>query len=552
MNKISPQPVALEIKKSMLDSLIRVVLVIGLPALIFNIINSRNTGNFPYMSLIGIALLMIFAIFRKTPFLLKAWVMITIGYLIGTRGLLNEGLLSDGLLYYIFISILASMLINIRSGITITVITLMTTGLITFSISKNWITYDLDIITYFHSPSTWLAFVFTTALFTSMAVFIYGHLEKYLVQYINELTLKTDTLNRSNLLLENEISERHLAVKQLEQSEIKFRNVFNSIGEGIVLLKKDRMIMDINEGFLKMTGLNRESILNNHFETLFTDPEKLKGMLKPAQSIPSIFKRNEHQLKTKRKHQYTPVEVTWLPFHHNPEIIHIALIKDITEKKENEIKIMNAIISSEESERFRIAQDLHDGIGPYLSAAKLYINSLGLADTDNKSVHIKKELAELMNLSINTIREISGNLGSQVLRSLGLNAALQSFIEKVRTQDPVNFKVTIPDKYPFLENVEIALYRILVELINNSLKYGAPKNITLKLAEKHDHVSINYREDGVGFDLMNVLDKHTGMGLYNIHSRISSLGGTIDYFSSPGNGVTVTMTFKRSEACKSI
>jgi len=94
------------------------------------------------------------------------------------------------------------------------------------------------------------------------------------------------------------------------------------------------------------------------------------------------------------------------------------------------------------------------------------------------------------------------------------------------------------------------LYRILVELINNSLKYGSPKKISIKLVDTHSTVSVNYYEDGSDLTYRMHLTRKKGMGLYNIHSRITPLGGTIDYYSHPGKGVTVKMSFNRSIACK--
>ncbi len=143
-----------------------------------------------------------------------------------------------------------------------------------------------------------------------------------------------------------------------------------------------------------------------------------------------------------------PVEINLLPFQLDPEIMYVALLKNITDAKENEIKIMNAVISSEEEERLRIARDLHDSVGPYLSAARLYIQSMEFSE-DQRSVQIKKELTELMNLSISSIREISGNLGSHVLRSLGLRAALKSYIEKINPEGTIHFELTIPDHLSF-------------------------------------------------------------------------------------------------------
>ncbi len=548
----TPPPAKLsEIKNSMLDTLIIIILVLGIPNLAIVIFNTHLEGRFPYISVIAIVLLMLSSIFRKKiHFLVKAWILISFGFLIGTKGLTQEGLLSDGLLYYIIIVILSSMLINIRTGIIIMVITVLTSGIIALSISQHWLTYNFDIVAYFHSPITWLAFIFMAAFFSSLAVYIYGRLEKYLVHYVNELTIKTDNLNKSNIRLAREIEDRELTEYQLVQSEIKFRNVFNIISDGIILLDQKYTIIDVNEGMLKMTGFSKDSLINSPFETLFSDTRKLQEILDKKQMQSSLFNNNEHQVKTSDKNVTIPIEINLLLFQTNPDIMYIAHLKNTSDAKLNEIRIMNAVISSEEEERLRIARDLHDSVGPYLSAARLYIQSMEFSDADSKSAQIKKELSELMNLSISTIREISGNLGSHILRSLGLKAALNSYIEKINPDGTIKFVMTIPDNYPFVENVEMALYRVLAELIINSVKYGSPSNISIMLSESAKKVTLKYREDGIGFNLQEALEKQKGMGLYNIHSRIQSLGGIVDFHSRPGKGVSVGMTFEKVTAVK--
>jgi PAS domain S-box-containing protein len=552
MTKNSPAKLS-EIKNSMLDTLIIIILIIGVPNLAIVIFNTHLEGRFPYVSATGLFIMILSVIFRnRIHFLVKAWILISFGYFIGTMGLTHEGLLSDGLLYYITIVILSSMLINIRTGIIIMIITILTSGLIAWSISMDWLNYKIDIVAYFHSPSTWVAFIFVAAFFTSLAVYIYGRLEKYLVHYVNELTLKTETLNKSNIQLAKEIEDRELTEHQLIQSEIKFRNVFNLISDGIILLNHNYIMIDINDGMVKMTGFSKESLFNRPFDSLFSDAIKLQEVVnrKPSQS--SIFNNNEHQVRTSEKNVTIPVEINLLPFQIDPEIMYIAHLKNITEARVNENKIMNAVISSEEEERLRIARDLHDSVGPYLSAARLYIQSMEFSNMDPKSVQIKKELSELMNLSISSIREISGNLGSHVLRSLGLRAALQSYFEKINPDGAIQFEMNIPDHYPFLENVEMALYRVLTELIINSVKYGSADNISIALSDSSRKVTLRYKENGVGFNLQEALGKQKGMGLYNIHSRIQALGGNVDFYSRPGKGVSVNITFERAVACKNI
>ncbi len=141
------------------------------------------------------------------------------------------------------------------------------------------INYKIDIVSYFHSPSTWIAFIFMASFFSSLAVYIYGRLEKYLVQYVNELTLKTETLNKSNSQLAREIEDREHTEHQLTLSEIKFRNVFNIISDGIILLNQNYTIIDSNDGMVKMTGLSKEKLNNRPFDSLFSDTKKLRHIL---------------------------------------------------------------------------------------------------------------------------------------------------------------------------------------------------------------------------------------------------------------------------------
>jgi signal transduction histidine kinase len=211
---------------------------------------------------------------------------------------------------------------------------------------------------------------------------------------------------------------------------------------------------------------------------------------------------------------------------------------------------MQAAINGEEEERKRIAQDLHDSIGPYLSTAKLYINSGALSVKDSRGAEIKKELGDILNLAISSVREISGNLGSYVLRSAGLYTALQNFTEKISSNCKIRFDLQIPKDCPFTEKVETGLFRILVELINNSVKYSSATEIAIKHSEISNTVCIGYFENGVGFDVAEALNHRTGMGLYNIHSRVDSLGGLMEYYSSPGKGVSVKITFIRKHIYK--
>jgi|GEM_PF-3310992 PAS domain S-box-containing protein len=551
MEKIHARLVYDEIKNPILDSVNLVTLVLGTPALIITYINNLSIGHIPYISAFGLLVIAVLVIFRKTiNYQIKGWSLIVLGYMIGTTALWNEGIMSDGLLYYIFIGIIATLLINIRSGLIIMVISILSFSAIAVAVSKGWHVFDFDIQKYFYSSETWLAYILTAMLFLSVALYIYGRLESYLVRNISELTAQSKKLAHSKTRLEQEVIERKLTEEQLKQSENKFKKVFNSIGDGILLLRPDHTVHNVNESFLRMTGLPVNSVINKPLESFFNDPYRINLLLKPDKVASSLFNLSEHWLKIHGGNETIPVEIRILPIKREEEISKIAIIKDISSSKETEIKIMHAVINSEEEERKRIAQDLHDSIGPYLSAAKLYVNSSALKGNDIRGGEIRKELSDLLHLAINSVREISGNLGSHVLRSAGLHASLHKFIEQINVTCSIAFNLQIPVTSPFVQNVEITLYRILVELINNSVKYSSASEIMIKQSETDRTVLIEYIENGVGFDVAEALDRHKGMGLYNIHNRISSLGGLVEYNSSPGNGVSVRITFNKDQTFK--
>lgn len=551
MTTFQTRKIQYNIKNSMLDLLNIVLLVLGLPALIITYFNAISIGHFPVFSTAGIIIIFIFIIFRKRiSYHVKGWGLALIGYLIGTFGLWNEGIMSDGLLYYVFIAIVGSMLINRLSGFIISFLSIATFAFIALAVTQGWHTYDFDVITYFYSPKNWLAFVLSTALFIGIALYIYGRLESYLVQYINKITVQSRKLARSKTRLEKEILEKKLTENQLKQSEHKFKKVFNNIGDGILLLRPDNTVLTVNDSFLELTGSTLDSVINKPLESFFNDPYRINLMMNPGTVVTSLFNLHEHWLKKSASHGIIPVEVRIVPVKMEKEIDSIIVIKDITRIKETEFKTMHAVINSEEEERKRIAQDLHDSIGPYLSAAKLYVNSDTLSENTSRGTEIRKELSDLLSLAINTIREISSNLGSHVLRSAGLHAALQSFIEKIKISSTIKFDLQLPVTSPFIEKVEISLFRIMVELINNSVKYSSATEIIIKQSEIDPAVIMEYLENGVGFVVTEVLDQHKGMGLYNILSRVNSLGGLVEYSSSPGNGVQVRITFNQEQTYK--
>jgi len=219
----------------------------------------------------------------------------------------------------------------------------------------------------------------------------------------------------------------------------------------------------------------------------------------------------------------------------------IAVLEDITEKKEAERRILSSIIEAEERERNRFSRDLHDGLGPLLSTVKLYFQWLSeVTDSEKKNTIIEKGEKNL-NEAIESIREISNNLSPRTLNSFGAVVALKQFIDNINQTQKLNINFTSNTDKRFERNVEIILYRVSTELINNTLKYAnaTKSEVSIYYNDKNEQISLVYKDNGKGFNLNEVKSSGRGLGLINIEQRVNTLKGKINIESSIGKGLIV-------------
>ena len=196
-------------------------------------------------------------------------------------------------------------------------------------------------------------------------------------------------------------------------------------------------------------------------------------------------------------------------------------------------------IETQEKERHRIAEDLHDDVG-----SQLNLISLGLHRINKIESTLDKEETEAILLItegvIDRVRSLSHDLLPPILEKFGLVAALEEveFNYNKTNSIELNFKTNIENEEPIFDvNDRLYLYRICQELIQNSLKHGKAKLIRISLLNKEGNVHISITDDGVGFDIDD-LQSGKGMGLMNIENRVEILGGTMTISSKLHEGST--------------
>jgi len=231
-----------------------------------------------------------------------------------------------------------------------------------------------------------------------------------------------------------------------------------------------------------------------------------------------------------------------------PEIFNY-IKKEEHIRKIAEKKILSAILRTEEKERKRFANDLHDGLGPLLSTVKMSLSVLVKNEKNNSRLEIIKNTEMLIEEAILSIKEISANISPHILNNFGLASAIKSFIEKIEKSKIVKIDFRTNMYSVRLENeIEVVLYRSICELINNSVKHANASLITININIKDDIIDILYDDDGFGCNIERITQGQTnGMGLQNMESRIASINGYLDMKSDKMKGFHAYIQIKTNE-----
>ncbi len=209
------------------------------------------------------------------------------------------------------------------------------------------------------------------------------------------------------------------------------------------------------------------------------------------------------------------------------------------EKLEREKKLLAAksIVEGQEEERKRIARELHDGLGVLLSTAKMQFKTIEDKSPENREMINKAAL--LLERASSDVRRISHNMMPGILTKLGLDEALEDLFESINDTPDINAVLNIENEEEkrLPENSEIMIYRVLQEMVNNTLKYAEASKVTLEVNYNEDNLSLQYTDNGKGFDVEEKL-KLKSIGLTSIQSRIDFLGGKLNINSKSGRGTS--------------
>jgi signal transduction histidine kinase len=214
---------------------------------------------------------------------------------------------------------------------------------------------------------------------------------------------------------------------------------------------------------------------------------------------------------------------------------HRRYVKLQKDRMLNEIAVL-------ENERKRMAYDLHDGLGPMLSSVKLNINSIETNSDEDKNI-IQKASTHI-DEAIKNMRAISYNLLPVTLERKGLFEALREFIDHSSAKSKLPIQLFIKHHVEIPKEKEIHIFRILQEIIHNSIKHAQAKNLYIGFGYEDERLVIFAKDDGIGFDVAKIKETSGGLGLKSIESRADILNCLMLIESSPGKGTAWFFKFR--------
>jgi PAS domain S-box-containing protein len=339
-------------------------------------------------------------------------------------------------------------------------------------------------------------------------------------------------------------ARRRRTAAELKRSEEKFSKSFRHSPLAISIVDvSDGRYVDVNESWEERTGWNHAEVIGRTpLEVgLWSDPEQRSKFLKQVLAEGTV--RNI-EVPYRRKDGEVRISLG------SAELIEVSgqkcilsVIADITERKAAEealASLSGRLIEAQESERTRIARELHDDISQRLALVSMTLNLLKKqvsASEAKANAYIDDASTRVLDLA-EDIQALSHRLHSSKLEYLGLAAAAESFCAEISERQNVDIEFQCDGVSESLsDEVSLCLFRVLQEAVHNAVKHSGVKSLEVLLTQVSNEIQLRVRDSGVGFN-MATANGH-GLGLTSMNERLKLVRGRISIDSRPQQGTTV-------------
>jgi len=342
--------------------------------------------------------------------------------------------------------------------------------------------------------------------------------------------------------------------KQIAQNRLQAEAI-SHLGEGVVLTVgsewPESKIVFVNQAMRRITGYTAEELVGQP-RRLLLGSETNRDVLKRICQKLSAGESCQTELVNYRK-DGTAYEaelfIVPLPNSTGRSMTYVSIHRDVTERKRagrqleqykrNLQRMSSELMLAEELERQRLAQDLHDSLGPTLFNARRKL--------DQMPPHIPgvKDLAKTLDDVRRIVQTLTFELSPPVLKQLGVKAAIRWLARDIKSRYNLTVQVTDDDRpVPLNPRVMVVLFRSVRELVINIVKHAEAKLAIVSLTTSGGGFRVTIEDDGKGFDLAEQSDhvEKGHFGLFSVRERLEYLGGTLHIRSTPGKGTRVSVT----------
>lgn len=341
----------------------------------------------------------------------------------------------------------------------------------------------------------------------------------------------------------SDITADVVAKKELKASEEQYRLLFKQNPIPMFIYDPDTLkFTTVNEAALDKYGYEEHEMIGLSIKEIRpkSEIEHLKTVINEhSDDDRSTFHETIHKTKDGEK---LIVEISSSVIFYKGKKQRLVIANDITEQRKAEERAISAILEGEERERQRIAKELHDGLGQYLSASNMNLKSAyeDLEDIPAPLDSTFQTGLSFLKHAISEIRNISQNLMPKAIQDYGLELAAESLTNHLRhTQNiDVYFYSNLND-LELPEKVQINLYRILQEALNNAIKHGKPKKIEVQLTYSEGEIFLTIEDNGKGFDTPGT--NGDSIGIRSMKTRVGAMSANLDIVSKKGRGTIISV-----------
>jgi PAS domain S-box-containing protein len=334
-----------------------------------------------------------------------------------------------------------------------------------------------------------------------------------------------------------DITDRLKYEKSILESEKKYRQLTDVALDGLVVVNKENKIVLFNPAAERMFNCTESYVKNNDISKLLVNKKHTTLSNTLAQ-----YQKGELIYGIKPDGSEFPVETSFVEIEIDNEIYFSSFIRNVTQEKQNEIKVVNALLEGQENERKRLSKDLHDGLGQRLAAINMNLSAMRALANKNDAYD---RIVDITKDTIEEYRSVAHALTPTSLKDNNISEALNVMISTLNNSGNVNF-IFIDNEQDinFSETVKIELFRITQELINNAIKYSEADTVTIKFRVKDDVFCLSVADNGIGFDTKSISKKGSGIGIGNVYARANFINGKFSLESNIGKGTIGELKIK--------